>query len=135
MGPRGGDALNLIEPGKNYGWPIARYAVNYNGVPIPSPDTVAGVTRPVLYWTPVIDPGNLMFYHGKMFPQWEGSAFVSGLGTRSLNRIVIKGATATSAERWNMGHRIRDVEVAPDGALWAIEDSPTGGLFRITPAK
>ncbi len=133
MGPRGGDALNLIEPGKNYGWPLARYAVNYNGVPIPSPDNVPDVTKPVLYWTPVIDVGNLMFYHGKMFPQWEGSAFVSGLGTRTLNRVIIKGGTATSAERWSMGHRIRDVEVAPDGALWVIEDAAPGGLFRLTP--
>ncbi|HEY3948686.1 PQQ-dependent sugar dehydrogenase [Phenylobacterium sp.] len=133
MGPRGGDGLYLIEPGKNYGWPLERYAVNYNGVPIPSPDSVPGVTKPVLYWTPVIDPGNLMFYHGKLFPQWTGSAFVSGLGTRTLNRIVIKGATATSAERWSMGHRIRDVEEAPDGALWAIEDSAPGALWRLTP--
>ncbi|HLZ75312.1 PQQ-dependent sugar dehydrogenase [Phenylobacterium sp.] len=133
MGPRGGDALNLIEPGKNYGWPLARYAVNYNGVPIPSPDAVPGVTKPVLYWTPVIDVGNLMFYSGSMFPQWKGSAFVSGLGTRTLNRIVITGATAKSAERWSMGHRIRDVEQGPDGALWVIEDAAPGGLFKLTP--
>ncbi|MBS0363981.1 MAG: PQQ-dependent sugar dehydrogenase [Proteobacteria bacterium] len=133
MGPRGGDALNLIEPGKNYGWPLARYAVNYNGVPIPSPDSVPGVTKPVLYWTPVIDVGNLMFYSGKMFPQWKGSAFVSGLGTRTLNRIVISGATAKSAERWAVGHRIRDVEQGPDGALWLLEDAAPGGLFKLTP--
>jgi glucose/arabinose dehydrogenase len=107
--------------------------VNYNGVPIPSPDIVPTVTKPVLYWTPVIDPGNLMFYDGKLFSQWKGSAFISGLGTRTLNRIVIKGATATSAERWPMGHRIRDVEEAPDGALWVIEDAAPGGLFKLTP--
>ncbi|MBS0333100.1 MAG: PQQ-dependent sugar dehydrogenase [Proteobacteria bacterium] len=133
MGPRGGDALNLIEPGRNYGWPLARYGVNYNGVPIPSPDSVPGVTKPVLYWTPVIDPGNLMFYHGGMFPRWNGSALMSGLGSKTLNRIVIKGATATAAERWAVGHRIRDVEVAPDGALWMIEDAAPGALWRVTP--
>jgi glucose/arabinose dehydrogenase len=133
MGPRGGDELNLIEAGKNYGWPLVSYAVNYNGVPIPSPDTRPDLAKPVLYWTPVIDVGNLIFYNGKMFPQWKGSAFVSGLGTKTLNRIVVSGATAKGAERWAVGKRIRDVEAAPDGALWMIEDSAPGGLFRVTP--
>ncbi len=132
-GPRGGDELNLIEPGKNYGWPLVAYAPNYDGVPIPSPDTRPDLAKPVLYWTPVIAPGNLMFYKGKMFPQWNGSALVSGLGTKSLSRIVIQGATARSAERWSLGHRMRDVEVAPDGALWMLEDANPGGLFRLTP--
>jgi glucose/arabinose dehydrogenase len=133
MGPRGGDELNLIEPGKNYGWPLASYAVNYDGVPIPSPDTRPDLTEPVLYWTPVIDVGNMIFYDGKMFPQWKGSALVSGLGSRTLNRIIVAGATAKSAERWDVGHRIRDVEVGPDGALWMLEDARPGGLFRVTP--
>ena len=133
MGPRGGDELNLIEPGKNYGWPLVSYAVNYNGVPIASPDSRPDLAKPVLYWTPVIAMGNLMFYHGAMFPQWKGSAFISGLGSKSLNRIVINGGTATSAERWAVGHRMRDVEEAPDGALWMLEDANPGGLFRVTP--
>jgi aldose sugar dehydrogenase len=133
-GPRGGDELNLIEPGKNYGWPLVSYAVNYNGVPIPSPDTRPDLVKPVIYWTPVIAPGNLVFYNGNMFPQWKGSAFVSGLSTRSLNRITFdtKGG-ATPAERWSVGHRVRDVEVGPDGALWMIEDANPGALFRVTP--
>jgi glucose/arabinose dehydrogenase len=132
-GPRGGDELNLIEPGKNYGWPLVSYAPNYDGVPIPSPDTRPDLTKPVLYWTPVIAPGNLVFYKGKMFPQWNGSALVGGMGTQSLNRIVIDGPNARSAERWSVGHRIRDVEVGPDGALWMLEDANPGGLFRVTP--
>jgi aldose sugar dehydrogenase len=132
-GPRGGDELNLIEPGKNYGWPLVSYATNYNGVPIPSPVTRPDLAEPVLYWTPVIAPGNLVFYKGAMFPQWNGSALVSGLATKVLNRIVIKGATATSAERWVIGFRVRDVEVGPDGALWLLEDSLHGGLYRVTP--
>ena len=132
-GPRGGDELNLIEPGKNYGWPLVEYAPNYDGVPIPSPDTRPDLTKPVLYWTPVIAPGNLIFYKGKMFPQWNGSALVSGMGTQSLNRIVIDGPTAKSAERWAVGHRIRDVEVGPDGALWMLEDANPGALYRVTP--
>jgi aldose sugar dehydrogenase len=132
-GPRGGDELNLIEPGKNYGWPLVSYAVNYDGVAIASPDTRPDLAKPVLYWTPVIAPGNLTFYKGAMFPQWNGSALVSGLSTKSLNRIVIKGATATSAERWVVGFRVRDVEVAPDGALWLLADANPGGLYRVTP--
>ena len=132
-GPRGGDELNLIEPGKNYGWPLASYATNYNGVPIPSPDTRPDLTKPIIYWTPIIAPGNLTFYKGALFPQWNGSALMGGMATMTLNRIVVDGATAKPAERWSVGHRIRDVEVGPDGALWMLEDSPTGGLFKVTP--
>jgi len=133
-GPRGGDELNLIEPGKNYGWPLVSYATNYNGVPIPSPDTRPDLTKPVIYWTPIIAPGNLMFYNGAMFPQWRGSALISGIATQSLNRITFDGkGGATPAERWSVGYRIRDVEVGPDGALWMLEDANPGGLFRATP--
>jgi glucose/arabinose dehydrogenase len=135
-GPRGGDELNLIEPGKNYGWPLVSYGMNYNGVPIPSPDTRPDLAKPVIYWVPVIAPGNLMFYKGAMFPQWNGSAFVSGLASKALIRITFDGkGGARTAERWDMGRRIRDVEVAPDGALWMIEDAKPGGLFRLTPGS
>jgi glucose/arabinose dehydrogenase len=135
-GPRGGDELNLIEPGKNYGWPLVCYAPNYDGVPIPSPDTRPDLAKPVIYWTPVIAPGNLTFYKGKMFPQWNGSALIGGMGTKTLNRITFDGkGGARATDRWDVGHRIRDVEVAPDGAIWMIEDSMTGGLFRVTPKK
>jgi glucose/arabinose dehydrogenase len=133
-GPRGGDELNLIEPGKNYGWPLVSYGVNYNKVPIPTPDTRPDLTKPVIYWAPVIAPGNLMFYHGSMFPQWKGSGFITGLASMSLLRITFDGkGGATPAERWNVGHRLRDVEEAPDGALWLLVDSPTGGVYRVTP--
>jgi glucose/arabinose dehydrogenase len=133
-GPRGGDELNLIEPGKNYGWPLVSYATNYNGVPIPSPDTRTDLVKPVIYWTPVIAPGNFIFYKGAMFPQWQGSALISGIATTTLSRVTFDGkGGATPAERWNVGKRMRDVEVAADGALWVLEDSPTGGLYRVTP--
>ena len=133
-GPRGGDELNLIEPGKNYGWPLVSYAVNYNGVPVDSPDTRADLAKPVIYWTPIIAPGNLTFYNGAMFPQWKGSALMGGMATQTLNRITFDGkGGATPAERWSVGHRIRDVEVAPDGAVWMLEDKNPGGLFRVTP--
>lgn len=132
-GPRGGDELNLIEPGKNYGWPLVSYAVNYNGVPIASPDTRPDLVKPVIYWTPVFAPGGLMFYSGAMFPQWKGSAFAAGLGSRALHRIEVQGATAKPAEHWTVGFRVRDVAQAPDGALWLIEDSHEGGVYRLTP--
>src|ERR1017187_7685276 len=133
-GPRGGDELNLIEPGKNYGWPLVSYAVNYDGTPIPRPELRADLAKPVIYWTPVIAPGNMTFYSGAMFPQWNGSALIGGLVTQSLSRITFDGTGgATPAERGSVDHRIRDVAVAPDGALWLIEDSRTGGLFRVTP--
>ncbi|MCC7009685.1 MAG: PQQ-dependent sugar dehydrogenase [Acidobacteria bacterium] len=133
-GPKGGDELNLIEPGKNYGWPLVAYAVNYNDTPIPHPDTRPDLTKPVIYWTPVIAPGNLTFYRGAMFSQWNGSALIGGMATKTLSRIVFDGkGGATPAERWDVGHRIRDVAVGPDGALWLAEDANPGGLFRVTP--
>jgi glucose/arabinose dehydrogenase len=133
-GPKGGDELNLIEPGKNYGWPLVCYAPNYDGVPIPSPDTRPDLAKPVIYWTPVIAPGNLVFYKGAMFPQWNGSAFATGLIVKSLTRITFDGkGGAKPAERWDLGHRLRDMEVAPDGAIWILEDANPGGVFRVTP--
>ncbi len=133
-GPRGGDELNLIEPGKNYGWPLVSYATNYNRVPIPSPDTRPDLTKPVIYWTPIIGPGSLTFYKGAMFKQWQGSALIGGMESQTLNRVMFDGkGGASAAERWNVGHRIRDVAIGPDGALWMVEDASPGGLFRVTP--
>jgi aldose sugar dehydrogenase len=135
-GPTGGDELNLIAPGKNYGWPLVSYGVNDGPAkkPIPTPDTRPDLVQPVIYWTPVIAPGSLTFYKGAMFPQWNGNAFVTGLAGKTINRIVFDGkGGATQAERWDTGHRMRDVEVAPDGAIWAIEDDAKGALWRLTP--
>jgi len=133
-GPRGGDELNLVEPGRNFGWPLVSYGKNYNGVPIPSPDTRPDLAKPVIYWVPVIAPGNLMFYKGSVFPQWNGSALVSGLASKMLLRLTFDGkGGAQTAERWDVGHRIRDVEVAPDGSLWMIEDAKPGALYHVTP--
>ena len=133
-GPQGGDELNLIEPGKNYGWPLVSYAVNYDNTPIPSPDTRPDLTKPVIYWTPVIAPGNFVFYKGAMFPQWNGSALIGGMGSETISRITFDGkGGAKPAERWSVRHRVRDVAVAPDGALWLLEDENPGGVFRVTP--
>jgi glucose/arabinose dehydrogenase len=134
-GPKGGDKLNLIEPGKNYGWPVVSFGDNYNGVPIPKPNTQPDFALPALYWVPVIAPGNLMFYTGtQAFPQWNGSGFVSGLVTKSLVRIVFDGhGGAKAVQRWDVGHRIRDMEEAPDGSLWMLEDANPGALIHVTP--
>jgi glucose/arabinose dehydrogenase len=135
-GPKGGDELNLVEKGKNYGWPVVSYGMNYNDVPIPNPDTRPELAKPVLYWVPVIAPGNLMFYRGKKaFPQWDGSAIVSGMASHTLTRIVFDGkGGAKPAERWELGNkRIRDVAEAPDGTLWLLEDANPGALIHVTP--
>ena len=134
-GPRGGDELNLIEKGKNYGWPLVGEAPNYNGVPVPNPDTRPEFAKPVIYWTPVIAPGSLMFYTGtKTFPQWNGNMLIGGMGTMTLNRIIVDGhGGAKTAERWAVGKRIRDVEEAADGSLWLLEDANPGALIHVTP--
>ncbi len=134
-GPRGGDELNLIEKGKNYGWPLVSYGQNYNGVPIASHDTRPDLAKPVLYWVPVIAPGNLMFYTGtQTFPQWNGNGFISGMASQTLNRVIFDGhGGAKMAERWSVGHRIRDVEQGPDGSLWMLEDANPGALIHVTP--
>lgn len=133
-GPRGGDKLNLIEPGKNYGWPLVSYGKNYDGVPIPSPDTRPDLAKPVIYWVPVIAPGNLMFYKGSVFPHWDGSALITGLVTEAIVRVTFDGkGGATAAQRWHIGKRLRDIEEAPDGTLWLLQDANPGGLFHLTP--
>lgn len=134
-GPRGGDELNLVEKGKNYGWPLVSYGMNYNKVPIPSHDSHPEFTEPVVYWTPVIAPGDLMFVSGKKaFAAWDGSALASGLGSRSLTRLEFDGkGGAKAVERWDVGKRIRDVTQAPDGTLWMLEDGNPGALIHVTP--
>lgn len=136
MGPRGGDEFNLIEPGRNYGWPIVSNGDNYNGTPIPRHSTRPEFAAPALYWTPVIAPAGLAFYEGAMFPQWRGSALIGGLRARCLVRVSFNAnGQPDEAERWDMRARIRDVAVAPDGAIWLIEDSNPGQLLRLTPVN
>lgn len=135
MGPRGGDELNLIEEGLNYGWPLVSNGDEYSGAPIPNHDTRPEFAAPVVYWNPVIAPAGLAFYDGAMFPEWQGSALIGGLAVNSLVRVAFEGSTADEVDRWDMGARIRDVAVAPDGAVWVVEDDAQGNLLRLTPAE
>ncbi|TWF58724.1 PQQ-dependent sugar dehydrogenase [Neorhizobium alkalisoli] len=134
MGPRGGDEFNRIEPGKNYGWPEVSNGDNYNGTPIPRHATRPEFAAPPLYWNPVIAPAGLAFYQGTMFPAWQGSALIGGLASMGLVRVTLDGkGGADEVDRWDLGARIRDVAVAPDGAVWVIEDDSPGRLVRLTP--
>lgn len=134
MGPKGGDELNLIEPGKNYGWPIVSNGDNYNGTPIPRHATRPEFAAPLLYWTPVIAPAGMAFYEGSLFPAWKGSILIGGLKSHALVRVAFRAdGQPDEADRFDMGARIRDVAVAADGAVWLLEDGPNGRLLRLTP--
>lgn len=135
MGPRGGDELNLVRRGENYGYPIVSNGDHYDGRRIPDHDTRPDLSAPAVSWNPSISPSSLMFYDGSEFPEWRGSAFVGGLSSQSLIRVQIEGDGAREAERFPMGQRIRDVEQGPDGAIWVLEDERRGSggrLLRLT---
>jgi glucose/arabinose dehydrogenase len=134
MGPRGGDEFNLITAGQNYGWPLVSNGDNYSGTRIPDHDSRPEFTAPMVYWTPVIAPAGLAFYQGDMFPAWQGSALIGGLRAESLVRLNVAAPNVDEVDRWDMKARIRDVAIAPDGAVWLIEDSDPGVLLRLTPA-
>ena len=132
MGPRGGDEVNLIKKGRNYGWPLASNGDNYNGVPIPDHRKGDGFEAPKVWWNPSISPGGIAVYRGAMFKEWKGSLLVAGLGSAALLRVTIAGDTATKADQWDMGTRIRDVAQAPDGSVWLIGDGSNAPLLRLT---
>jgi glucose/arabinose dehydrogenase len=137
MGPQGGDELNLIERGANYGYPIVSNGDHYDGRPIPDHDTRPEFAAPKVWWTPVISPGDMIVYSGSMFPAWRGDILVGGMSSQALIRVDLDGTNAREAERWGMGARIREVEQAPDGSIYLIEDEDEGAggrLLRLTPA-
>jgi aldose sugar dehydrogenase len=133
MGPMGGDELNLIEPGKNYGWPNVSNGDNYDGTPIPDHAPGDGYQAPAISWNPVIAPAGLIFYSGTMFAGWQGQAIIGGLVSQGIVRVRIDGITGTEVQRIGLGARIREVEQGPDGAIWVLEDAPTGRLVKLTP--
>ncbi|MDH5835303.1 PQQ-dependent sugar dehydrogenase [Luteimonas kalidii] len=133
MGPKGGDELNKVERGANYGYPIVSNGDHYDGRPIPDHDTRPEFSAPAITWTPVISPSSLVFYSGDVFTDWQGDAFAGGLSSQALVRIEFDGDRAWEAERYGMGARIRGVRQGPDGALWVIEDGDDGRLLRLAP--
>jgi glucose/arabinose dehydrogenase len=136
-GPKGGDELNLIEAGANYGWPVVSYGENYNGTAVGEGRTSAeGMTEPRYYWDPVIAPGGMTFYRGEMFADWQGDILIGSLSPGALVRLAVEGDTVTGEERLLTDQgRIRDVEVAPDGALLVLTDAEDGAVLRLTPAQ
>ena len=131
MGPKGGDELNLIRKGANYGYPIVSNGDHYDGKPIPDHPTRPEFPAPVITWNPVISPAGFVIYDGKRFPAWRGSGFIGGLSSKALVRVAFDGESAREAERWDMGSRIREVEQGPDGALWVLEDGNRGSRGRL----
>jgi len=138
MGPKGGDEVNLIQPGLNYGWPEVSNGDHYDGRNIPDHAAGDGFEVPKVSWNPAISPAGLIHYSGDMFPDWKGSLFIGGLSSKALIRVKLDGETASKADQWDMGARIREVEQGPDGALWVLEDGRDGSqgrLLKLTPAR
>ncbi len=133
MGPLGGDELNLVQKGRNYGWPVVSNGDNYDTSPIPDHATRPEFEAPVRTWTPVISPSGALFYQGTLFP-WRGSLVAGGLSSKALIRLSLSGSTVAGEERIDMQRRIRDVIEARDGALLVTTDEKNGALLRVTPA-
>jgi glucose/arabinose dehydrogenase len=136
-GPRGGDEVNIIEKGKNYGWPVIGYGIDYNGAKIHESTQKAGMEQPLKYWVPSIAPSGMTFYIGNVFAPWRGSLFVGALAGQVLVRLEVDGDKAVKEERLlqQLRERIRDVREGPDGALWLATDSSSGRILRLAPAK
>lgn len=132
MGPKGGDEVNLIEPGRNYGWPGASYGSHYDGAPIPDDHRGRGFEEPKVWWTPSISPAGLTLYTGDLFPQWKGDILMGALSGESFIRVDVEGATARKGDQWSMNARIREVEQGPRGEVYLLEDG--GRLLRLEPA-
>jgi glucose/arabinose dehydrogenase len=136
MGPKGGDEVNLVLPGRNYGYPIVSNGDHYDGRDIPDHDTRPEFEAPKVWWNPAISPAGLMVYSGRKFPQWAGDLFIGGLSSQALIRVDIDGTRAAKGDQWAMGARIREVEEGPDGAIWLLEDGgkSEGRLLKLEPA-
>jgi len=136
-GPRGGDEINIPEAGKNYGWPVIGYGIDYNGARIHEATSKAGMEQPIKYWVPSIAPSGMAFYSGRLMPAWKGNVFIGALAGAMLVRLEVSGDTVGREERLlqSLGERIRDVREGPDGALYLATDNSRGRILRVAPAK
>jgi aldose sugar dehydrogenase len=136
-GPRGGDEVNILQPGKNYGWPVIGYGVDYSGLKIHKSAQQEGMEQPVWHWVPSIAPSGMTFYSGDLFPNWRGNLFVGALAAELLVRLELDGQKVVKEERLLRGlnERVRDVRQGPDGALWLATDSSAGRILRLAPTK
>jgi glucose/arabinose dehydrogenase len=135
MGPRGGDEVNLILPGRNYGWPNASNGSNYDGVDIPDHRPGDGYEAPKVWWNPSVSPAGMIIYTGALFPQWKGDALLGALSGQALIHVRIRGDRASKADQWDMGARIREVQQGPRGEVYLLEDGGGGRLLRLEPVK
>ena len=143
MGPLGGDEVNLILPGRNYGWPVVSNGDNYprpptNGAAIPDHRPGDGFEAPMVWWNPAISPAGMMVYSGKLWPQWRGDIFIGGLSSRSLVRVDVNGSEAAKGDQFALGARIREPEEGPDGSIYLLTDGLRGSdgkLVKLTPKK
>ncbi len=136
-GPRGGDEVNLIEKGRNYGWPVIGFGIDYNGAKIHASTRKEGMEQPLWYWVPSIAPSGMAFYTGDLFPAWRGNLFVGALAGQLLARLELDGDKVVKEERLlgELRERIRDVRQGPDGALWLLTDNSAGRVLRLVPAR
>ena len=135
MGPRGGDELNLILPGRNYGWPLTSYGSHYDGRGIPDDHKGRGFEEPKVWWNPSISPSSLLIYSGDLFPQWKGDALIGALSGEAFIRVDIDGGKARKADQWAMGARIRAVDQGPRGEVYLLEDGDGARLLRLQPVR
>ena len=135
MGPQGGDELNLILPGRNYGWPRASYGSHYGGEDIPDDHAGQRFEEPKVWWNPAISPGGLIIYTGDLFPQWKGDALIPALSGEAFIRVDIDGDKASKADQWGMNARIRAVDQGPRGEVYLLQDGDSAKLLRLEPAR
>ncbi|MGE0315006.1 MAG: PQQ-dependent sugar dehydrogenase [Lautropia sp.] len=137
MGPRGGDELNLVRRGLDYGWPTIGYGEEYSGAPIHERTQADGLEQPVYYWDPVISPSGMAIHSGRLVPEWRGNVFIGGLSSRALVRLVLDGERVVGEERLltDRGERVREVVEGPDGALYLATDERDGHILRLSPAR
>jgi aldose sugar dehydrogenase len=136
-GPRGGDEVNLIEPGRNYGWPLITYGVDYSGAIISPYTEKPGLEQPLAYWVPSIAPAGMTMYRGTLFPKWKGSLLVSALAGQKVQRVPIDNGKAGQQETLfaELEKRLRDIRTGPDGALYLLTDEASGSVLRVVPSQ